>query len=522
MCFLFACGGGGSMLPEEAFHDSAHDKNYQSGNSLITGFFKNDDDQGIFDGDPSIKQGGISYLLIKSGNTGYVNVKVSFSSSSSFNSSTSSTSTIEITNQNQLIENKYCISKISEYNCIKEFSINEDDKKNGYKIVDFKTNEAYPGHPIYYGLYTFNEESQNEWTLLAELHTYAYFEDKFTINIFQLGKPFFLNDSFQKISKKTFERAGITITYQLQNYLLSDKLDGSSTKKINYGLDGSYLAIKASQREECYSTLKDDIDLIMDDLQNDAENYNYYGRRVALALGLPTHKYWTFEKDDFTGDIIPCLSPIDEEIPQENKEYLIQPIYSSEDSQCPIFDSGKSISAKLNHSVWFFNDGNGWKEGLFTDYVETTQCLVLIEKESDLNKQYLKPHLKGAIAITEPIQASNSVNYDDFAKLVSINKYTKSDFRPEIHEIGHLLGLVDIDDDFLGFKEEEQNLMHKNDLSNGFLLRGRAMKYKDDSQKVEHQWDCLHRITNKSCVNNNLHSFDNVKYLMEEADYEFH
>ena len=39
MCFLFACGGGGSMLPEEAFHDSAHDKNYQSGNSLITGFF---------------------------------------------------------------------------------------------------------------------------------------------------------------------------------------------------------------------------------------------------------------------------------------------------------------------------------------------------------------------------------------------------------------------------------------------------------------------------------------------------
>ena len=79
---------------------------------------------------------------------------------------------------------------------------------------------------------------------------------------------------------------------------------------------------------------------------------------------------------------------------------------------------------------------------------------------------------------------------------------SEQNYRFVLHELGHLLGLEDVDDlSNLGFKNKESsegNLMFKYD-QNGVKLRNRPMLSRDGIH-YEKQWDCLHRLFESYCA----------------------
>ena len=532
------CGCGGSSTgAESSFEDEAGGKGYVKKVLPKTGFYKSNAlTKRAFDKLPESSEDDIVYLLKKDGENTSVIVKIALPMSSSSSDFDGSSNESQIDDADPIWKNEYCVMKIGIEKCIKNFEFDYDDIENGFLEGTFEIDEGFPGEPIFYGLYTYNRETENKKTKLSELHVYTYYEDTYKVNVIHVGERFFFNGNLKSESEKVFDPVAISVDYTQTEYELKNEVDGGYLKESQYGIDGSYLAVRGCKKELCYGFMEDDIDLILSSIQDQA--WNEYGTRAAIALGLPTRKYWTFQESPWSWeDYEVCYDYNDEIIPKQQTVYQITSLYSTDEYECDGFGTdGKYLFATKLNDDWYFKKQNNssipkldfadWKKGQLRDFVNP-ECDVLMESASSITNQYLDSHLDNALGIMVPIPDVSVSSPYDFKALVTLNRYNaKGGGRTALHEIGHLLGLYDIEDPYYNDKTEG-SLMHYKSTGIGSMIRGRKMSIHKESGKEyssvngsEFQWDCLHRISEGSCADNSYNEFDVGSY-MKSSDYSF-
>lgn len=543
---LTGCGGT-TDAESQSYTAEQGDPKKINGPRPVTGFFIHASNPGLFDKIPNGTESDIVYLLKKKSEDGYVKATIAFpksASSSGPESSSSDDSDEEAPN----LKNIYCFSKTSEMeeegkeiDCNSpgqvEITYDQSDIENGYVTKDIEIKEGNVGEPDFYGLYTYSKDSENKPTKLAKLHVYTYYEDEFRIKVLNVGNNFFLgNGNFEQISKSFFSYVAIKINYESENYELRTIRDDGYAKANDYGIDG-YLAVRGSRRDDCYEgnsnerLMIDDIELIKSDIEE-----HRYDMRIAVGLGLPTRDYWTFsDPDPFKDkDLEVCIDGSDDGF-LRNTVYQITTIFSTP-TFCARGFSQRLLYAKNVGDLWYFMESddfgqvdlqNGtWVRGRLRDYVDP-ECDVLMDLDRKLedtsdktnikNIQNIKFHLDGnGLGISNPIKSGNKVT-----GYYSLNAYSRNGGgRTGLHEIGHLLGLVDLDDPYAKI---EGDLMHYNDESNNSILRGRGLPVHNQDvgqNPIEYQWDCLHRISESSCAENARHEFEGGSYV-KGSGYSF-
>ena len=431
---FFLCSCGGTTDAE----DNSFEQSLQNNSSItkverpITGFYSSNRDKGILDKTPNGKEDDIVYLLKKNNEDSYVDAIVAFQISSG---STEGSSSSEI--DDAILENIYCFSKIADKgkNCIETIEFDMEDVKNGYAKKEIKISEGDVNEPEFYGLYTKNENNGNEATLLAKLHVYTYYEETYKINVFHVGQRFFFKNNFKSESNDFFNRLAVKIDYTETDYVLSQKAPGGYNKAYNYNIDGSYLAVKGSSKDECYENFADDIDVILDDI--DQHSQSHYGSRIAVALGLATLNYWTFSNpthfwDDEDEDYIVCKNDNDD-VPLERTVYQITSIFSTDEFDCQgrYGTYGRtSLYTYTENGLWYFQEVDNfhpfnlsgtWTPGKLSDYIDL-KCDVLMDYFKGAltpSMQHLEKHLSGGLGITIPLPLLS----DKLKALVSLNAF---------------------------------------------------------------------------------------------------
>lgn len=540
---LTGCGGT-TDAESQSYTAEQGDPKKINGPRPVTGFFIHASNPGLLDKIPNGKENDIVYLLKKNSEDGYVKATIAFPKSASSSGAESSASD-DSDEEAPILKNIYCFSKTSEMekggkdtDCNSpgqvEITYDQSDIEKGYVTKEITIEEGNVGEPDFYGLYTYSKDSENKPTKLAKLHVYTYYEDDFRIRVLNVGPDFFLGKgNFETESKEFFSKAAINIIYEASNYDLRNMQPDGFTKADNYGIDG-YLAVRGSQRDDCYDEIIDDIEM----MKNDIKDGNKYGMRVAVGLGLPTRDYWTFSKPDWEEeDFSVCRGNGEDGPPYQGRVYQITTVYSTPYG-CATGFTNKSVFAKKIGDDWHFKEfepseqvvleGENWTPGRLRDYVNP-ECNVLMDQERKLedtqdkknikNNQNINFHLGGnGLGITNPIKSGNKVT-----GYYSLNAYSRNGGgRTGLHEMGHLLGLVDLNDPYYE-SIGEGNLMHYNDESKGSFLRGRGLPVYDQDvgqNTIEYQWDCLHRISESSCADNARHEFEGGGYV-KGSGYSF-
>lgn len=538
---LSGCGGS-TDAESQSVQETIKEALFPSPKIPSTGFYKSANDQGLFDKIPNGSDDDIVYLLQKKDEESYVNISIVLPSLSSSSAKAGSSSSDEESEDNPISGDVYCFSrkidmgkKGEEISCDLagqvEINYDKSDIKKGFVTKEnIKIVEGDVGEPAFYGLYTYNKNSEHKPTLLAELHVYTYYNDDFRIKVFNVGGNYYLNNTigktgktFQQVSEEFFAKAGINIIYEPETYDLRNMQSDGFSKADNYGIEG-YLAVRGSQRRDCYDKkIIDDVEMIIRDIQE-----KKYDNRIAIGLGLETRNYWTFyEPNPFPGDYdFEVCKDVGDDGFKVNTPYKITTVYSTP-SRCATGFTNKSLYAKKIGENWYFLEFDGfgqvdlvngpWTAGRLRDYVDP-ECDVLMELKGDLNNQNFKFHFEGnGLGITKPIISNSKVS-----GYLSLNAYYSNggSGRTNLHEIGHMLGLLDLNDPYAKI---EGDLMHYNNESNNDLLRGRGLPvYKQDvgQNSIEYQWDCLHRISESSCADNSHHEFEGGGYL-KGSNYSF-
>ncbi len=356
-----------------------------------------------------------------------------------------------------------------------------------------------------------------------DVHTYA--KKNFDVTVLQVGYDDFVEEtkylnqgkSFWNVDfAKALNQAVINVRYRYEKIRLSDNVSDSEKGDYYTEIDGSFLSVKAEHYgSSCYQEIDDDLDLLESELVNAflENDFSKIDKRVIVGLGIPTRKFWTFKKN-LDGGIEPCVEDVlDSEQPQPNVVYDLGMIYSM-DRDCEITECKLRWHFGTNWDVSFDN-GMSWKNyddlNIREDIIDP-KCNVLMEEKQQLSyskggsNQYLKSHFpSNARAETKYISQNG-----EYVGAVSYNPYTENDYRFVLHELVHLLGLVDVEDlDGLGFsdlKSSEGNLMFKSE-QNGVKLRNRPMQSKN-GDSYENQWDCLHRLSEESCADPEMWRID--------------
>ena len=284
-------------------------------------------------------------------------------------------------------------------------------------------------------------------------------------------------------------------------------------------VDGSFLSVKVDDtNSSCYQETMDDIDVLKEKLVNifSGNEMSDYDKRVIMGFGIPTRKFWTF-RENFGGGIEPCTEGIStNDQPQPNTVYDLGMIYSTDDD-CAVYADYK---LKWHYGAdWDVSDDGGlsWRSIKNLSSVEDIidpRCNVLLEEKHQLtfskgtSNQYFNAHISSTSrAETKYLTLNGMGNY---IGAVSLNPYTEENYRFVLHELGHLLGLEDVEDlSNLGLKNKESsegNLMFKFD-QNGVKLRNRPMLSKDGTH-YEKQWDCLHRLSESDCADSRQWEID--------------
>lgn len=538
---LTGCGGT-TDAESQSYTAEQGDPKKINGPRPVTGFFIHASNPGLFDKIPNGAESDIVYLLKKKSEDGYVKATIAFpksASSSGPESSSSDDSDEEAPN----LKNIYCFSKTSEMeeegkkiDCNSpgqvEITYDQSDIENGYVTKDIEIKEGNVGEPDFYGLYTYSKDSENKPTKLAKLHVYTYYEDDFRIRVLNVGSDFFLGKgNFETESKEFFSKAAINIIYESNNYELRDMQNDGFAKADNYGI-GGYLAVRGSRRNDCYENdnngirIIDDIAMIKKDIEN-----KKYDVRMVVGLGMPTRDFWTFSDPD------PILRDEDLEVCKDGSDdgffqghiYQITTVFSTPTDCAGGFSRGL-LYAKLKADGWHFMESDGfgqvdlengqWNRGRLRDYVDP-KCNVLLDvddrKLKDPKLSIREFHFEGnGLGITNPVKTGNRVT-----GYYSLIEYSENGGgRTGLHEMGHMLGLLDLNDPYA---EVQGDLMHYNNKSNSDLLRGRGLPvYKQDvgQEPIEYQWDCLHRISESSCADNAHHEFEGGGYV-KGSGYSF-
>jgi hypothetical protein len=246
--------------------------------------------------------------------------------------------------------------------------------------------------------------------------------------------------------------------------------------------DRGYILVRAHGKYEedgCTNT-KDDIDKAVEYLISNVEKGGQ--RRNIIPIGYPTKRFWPLRKDE-RNNIQICGKPDSSSQNPVNFSLELEPLPGTECSSI----AKAPVAWDENRGVWYKN--NNLEEVVIADYVKH-ECTVFAE--TSLGKYAgLGDDL---IAVSLDLQKTSIVILPWLEEVTA---------RMAFHELGHLMGLDDLDEIELSaasfIRTKEDNLMHWSDQSNAYKLRKRGIiRYEADTLKKdmrkEYQWDCLHKV----------------------------
>lgn len=266
----------------------------------------------------------------------------------------------------------------------------------------------------------------------------------------------------------------------------------------------NYLKIHVLNTDSsCYEPIKDDIDDAIETSRMFLHGNNL--SRMILSLTWPTRKIWSL-KYDKKGFVQICGEP--ENSPENETEIqLVSAI--NEVEYTPYI-----VRKKGNYWVAIKKENGKIIEDTLTNENVNVEQMVFIESGSSqpVDAPYLGPHILStakAVTIFVGKEESKSPFDFDFSYIILPWRNERTG-RVLLHEMGHLFGLVDINDSLVNDgKSDQGNLMHWNDDRNGVLLRNRPVAAKYIETMIERQWDCLHRINSaENCADSSILKFN--------------
>jgi len=270
-------------------------------------------------------------------------------------------------------------------------------------------------------------------------------------------------------------------------------------------IDIKYILTRArgNYMERCS---KGDIDRFMDTIQ--IKGGLEGERRVIIQLGYPIKRFWPLQKKFNNDEIEICDSPPlnleRDDNPKLKSTLRLEPIgYKDRNNN----DCGAVLDVPVtwnsSKNAWILDLGGGYtKVATLRDV--NPDCAVLVDTATADLVKYIEEIPTKAVAVAREKGIATVII------LPWLGSYTK---RTAYHELGHTIGLTDINDARLSTRitneHEEGNLMHSSYERKGIMLRSRGMvpdESKDCKGKancVELQWDCLHKKS-EACLLPNL------------------
>jgi len=335
---------------------------------------------------------------------------------------------------------------------------------------------------------------------IHELHTHGYkWKDDYNFYIYTFGKGGIINDGsfwpeFDGIYGQAIVKHGQLKTKQrdpiITELYQGDKLIGTTNR--------DYILSRARGDYKYKDCVKGEIDKFMDTVQY---NSGIAGeRRVVVQLDQPIRRFWPL-KAGFGDKIELCGSNYNYENDPKNVRSLKLSVIFEKD------ENGRACRA-LNALVTWSNAENAWiltnEKG---DQVASTsnvnpKCAIFLDTTDYYSVNYI-----------EEITLGNAAETKVKGKAAVVILPYSTNTRTALHELGHSMGLTDVNDAYLSTSmtdnHKEGNLMHSSYTRKGLMLRNRGMVPEKEEERtdpncrnyvsrncVELQWDCLHKESN--------------------------
>lgn len=409
-------------------------------------------------------------------------------------------------------------------NLFEDFYILPDEAWNVPKSSASKSYALRINRPGKYGLC----RQYKDYTpvIYDEINVLEYPGSEFDVSIVNIGaEQLKLNDI--KNSQDYFYRAGVNINYDIKLYEYdSPKSFEDEHSKGSFHINNreDYLFVRGPFENEesehkCYQYIKDDIYHINNRIKHDIQD-NILNDRTAVIYNKTHVKFWTFFESE--NNVYPCYLELtskkeDEARPITNQEYKVI-ILNTDIDKCLAWEN-TTFGIDYNR-MYIKHDGNEW--GAYDTYnnkfnisqfkeIFNPECHAFVDMDrwqrlNSKETKYLKMIIPGtALGVTDEIE---NIYNDIFGLWAFINPL--NGMQTFMHELGHLLGLSDVDD--------ENNLMNWGN-SVGFSLNNRSLTAKKCANKTnaecnwqnfaEMQWDCLNNINiNTSCLQTGHRNLD--------------
>jgi len=381
-----------------------------------------------------------------------------------------------------------------------EYSLHYLQTKDSSNISDSKTLKRKADASL--EKITLNRKSGYGSSNIQELWIHPY-ERK----IYNFTAAYFKKDDDDETNKLVFSRefwTGFNNTYQ-KAIVSYNSLSVYELKlmQIDYDTNGNVVKDKYPKnylltrvRDKDGDTLKcrdiiGDISLMHKSLLIEMEKNPNFPRRAIIQLGLPTKKFWALQKkNDERGSIDICGNP--EEQPSKTQQYDVLSI--AENCRVP----KATMSWNNRENIWYMEWGGVSKPATGSDI--PPNCAVMAEKSIyPLGSQYVGEF---GGSNTRASTWFSKVKEKSTSAVVILPWYGfDSTGWVAYHELGHTMGLSDVEDLPNLDKTSDQGNQMFHSIHTGSILRYRNMNAIDKQiyppnyfERKESQWDCLHRL----------------------------
>lgn len=365
-----------------------------------------------------------------------------------------------------------------------------------------------------------------EAILYDVLNIKEYPGSEYNVTLVNVGDELNLKANEIETEKDYFFRAGVDIKYKSVKLNVPEDFresirDYPTNSRGNKYISNrnKYLFVRGVYKEEeanheCYENIWDDITLINDRIVQEMAGGNY-DDRTAVIYNNNHVLFWTFR--NVNNDIVePCYSELTlDTSPEDEKEYKVAILNTDtycDRYNCVYDDDGFSIDYER---MYLKRDRSGdWKAYSYSSVfgpekfktLFDPKCHVLIDTDRYQNRKDRNNRPKydlrsvipdGALGVTEEYIGIGLMSLSSPAA-------TKRTF---MHELGHLLGLSDVEDDanLMNWTDLDENKNVNKHLLNGRPLRAKACAKCNWKEKSELQWECLNEMDIQSTCHNAKH-----------------
>jgi hypothetical protein len=359
-------------------------------------------------------------------------------------------------------------------------------------------------------------ENKGKIEKLQELHIYPYEWKNYDFDVYTFGNSDVDDDRHRLVHREPFWNKFDSIFGQavVRHGELFKKFKTYDKEYVLTRVEGNY-----PNKDAC---VLGDIEEFIDDIFRRAyyekyypevypiyrsEYYSFYGekKRAVIQVAYPTKRFWPLKEGE-NGNIEICGNP---KYDAANFNLELESISSRDCPSVPLVTTKTSVSRDRN--VWKLN-GTVIANKNNVDI----KCMVFAEtSKSDYVGEVGEENLANAIPL----------EFDELRTYVALLPWSEKDkdelTGTAIHELGHTIGLKDLNDNPLSCIPDKQsgivnsatgeyksciegsgenNIMHYRANSKDYKLRNRSIKGEYINKK-ESQWKCLQRIdVAKNCI----------------------